>query len=311
MNHVKILEFMSFNPSWFLTLPGILITSGVVLLLIALILLITSGNKETENTEKTQQPQVASENAVDAFAQVAVPEVPLQTQVNDIPVTSVQPEQVNTISNVANNVDTLDIPQATPVTSNVETQNIAEVDSVPVSKVPEIEIFEPEKSVATEPTIPLMQEVASDVNATPIINSIPNVTESISNINIEPQKVSEAKPTVSIYGGVSPTVDLYKAEQSTPTKPVIYGGADPLENTAPIPKVESRIEPSPMPAPASINSEVKLVDPVATPEVIAPTAIVDNSVNDAVVDTSSVSSLIDEAVSGKPIVSNEIETLDF
>lgn len=310
MNHVKILEFMSFNPSWFLTLPGILITSGVVLLLIALILLITSGNKEAESTEKIQQPQVASENTVDAFAQVAVPEVPLQTQVNNIPVTSVQPEQVNTVSNVANNVDTLDIPQTAPVTSNVETQNIAEVDSIPVSKVPEIEIFEPEKSVATEPTIPLMQEVASDVNATPIINSIPNVTESISNINIEPQKVSEAKPTVSIYGGVSPTVDLYKAEPAT-TKPVIYGGADPLENTAPIPKVESRIEPSPMPAPASINSEVKLVDPIATPEVIAPTAIVDNSVNDAVVDTSSVSSLIDEAVSEKPIVSNEIETLDF
>lgn len=310
MNHVKILEFMSFNPSWFLTLPGILITSGVVLLLIALILLITSGNKETENTEKTQQPQVASENAVDAFAQVAVPEVPLQTQVNNIPVTSVQPEQVNTVSNVANNVDTLDIPQTAPVTSNVETQNIAEVDSIPVSKVPEIEIFEPEKSVATEPTIPLMQEVASDVNATPIINSIPNVTESISNINIEPQKVSEAKPTVSIYGGVSPTVDLYKAEPAT-TKPVIYGGADPLENTAPIPKVESRIEPSPMPAPASINSEVKLVDPIATPEVIAPTAIVDNSVNDTVVDSSSVSPLIDESVSEKPIVSNEIETLDF
>lgn len=310
MNHVKILEFMSFNPSWFLTLPGILITSGVVLLLIALILLITSGNKETENTEKTQQPQVASENAVDAFAQVAVPEVPLQTQVNNIPVTSVQPEQVNTISDVANNVDTLDIPQTAPVTSNVETQNIAEVDSIPVSKVPEIEIFEPEKSVATEPTIPLMQEVASDVNATPIINSIPNVTESISNINIEPQKVSEAKPTVSIYGGVSPTVDLYKAEPAT-TKPVIYGGADPLENTAPIPKVESRIEPSPMPAPASINSEVKLVDPIATPEVIAPTAIVDNSVNDTVVDSSSVSPLIDESVSEKPIVSNEIETLDF
>ena len=105
-------------------------------------------------------------------------------------------------------------------------------------------------------------------------------------------------------------MDLYKAEPAT-TKPVIYGGADPLENTAPIPKVESRIEPSPMPAPASINSEVKLVDPIATPEVIAPTAIVDNSVNDAVVDTSSVSSLIDEAVSEKPIVSNEIETLDF
>ena len=310
MNHVKILEFMSFNPSWFLTLPGILITSGVVLLLIALILLITSGNKETENTEKTQQPQVASENTVDAFAQVAVPEVPLQTQVNNIPVTSVQPEQVNTVSNVANNVDTLDIPQTAPVTSNVETQNIAEVDSIPVSKVPEIEIFEPEKSVATEPTIPLMQEVASDVNATPIINSIPNVTESISNINIEPQKVSEAKPTVSIYGGVSPTVDLYKAEPAT-SKPVIYGGADPLENTAPIPKVESRIEPSPMPAPASINSEVKLVDPIATPEVIAPTAIVDNSVNDTVVDSSSVSPLIDESVSEKPIVSNEIETLDF
>ena len=310
MNHVKILEFMSFNPSWFLTLPGILITSGVVLLLIALILLITSGNKEAESTEKIQQPQVASENTVDAFAQVAVPEVPLQTQVNNIPVTSVQPEQVNTVSNVANNVDTLDIPQTAPVTSNVETQNIAEVDSIPVSKVPEIEIFEPEKSVATEPTIPLMQEVASDVNATPIINSIPNVTESISNINIEPQKVSEAKPTVSIYGGVSPTVDLYKAEPAT-TKPVIYGGADPLENTAPIPKVESRIEPSPMPAPASINSEVKLVDPIATPEVIAPTAIVDNSVNDTVVDSSSVSPLIDESVSEKPIVSNEIETLDF
>ena len=45
---MKILEFMSFNPGWFLTLPGILITSGVILLLIALILLLTSAKKEEE-----------------------------------------------------------------------------------------------------------------------------------------------------------------------------------------------------------------------------------------------------------------------
>ena len=58
---MKILEFMSFNPGWFLTLPGILITSGVILLLIALILLLTSAKKEEEERlakEKAEQEAI-------------------------------------------------------------------------------------------------------------------------------------------------------------------------------------------------------------------------------------------------------------
>ena len=42
---MKVLEFMSFDPAWFLTVPGLLITGGVVLLLIALIVFIATSKK--------------------------------------------------------------------------------------------------------------------------------------------------------------------------------------------------------------------------------------------------------------------------
>ena len=48
---MNITEFMSFDLEWFTTVPGILITGGVVVLLIALILFIAS-NKNDKNKQQ-------------------------------------------------------------------------------------------------------------------------------------------------------------------------------------------------------------------------------------------------------------------
>ena len=82
---MKILEFMSFNPGWFLTLPGILITSGVILLLIALILLLTSAKKEEEEENVSPVNSFTTPNVETPVApepvQINVPEAPAQEEI--------------------------------------------------------------------------------------------------------------------------------------------------------------------------------------------------------------------------------------
>lgn len=312
---MKILEFMSFNPGWFLTLPGILITSGVILLLIALILLLTSAKKEEEEENVSPANNFTTTNVETPVApepvQINVPEAPVQEEIKPPvveqptiqPVQNIvepqmaqQPPIANMgagILDIANNNTKPVVEEvATPV--KVETPGILNIgeSTVPVQTQPE-EI----PSININNVVPPAETPV--INPTPVVNATPVVPQAP--VQEEVKKVITTEPVqpVSIYGGVSPTIDI-KKENLQPEKTVIYGGADPLENTAPIPTVAhpaySTVIPTPQPATPGVN-EAKLVDPIATPEVVGGAAIVDTTTNDTIPAT--------------PHITQDVETLEL
>lgn len=126
--------------------------------------------------------------------------------------------------------------EATPIVVNSTPDGVAEV---PVPEVNEtLNISEPAPAVESLDT-PVVEAPAVE---TPAVESL-----------------DDAQPTV--YGGESPAVEPVVVAEEQPKE--IYGGANPLENTAPIPTVA---EPSAEVTPA--------VEPVveAAPEVVAPIA---------------------------------------
>lgn len=288
---MKILDFMSFNVEWFLTTQGMLITGGVLLLLIALIILLTSGKKE-DDADPTND--IASGLAVNDLGvnatipspieqpQVAIPTVPTLDPI--APVESINEPEVSQSVNLGMGLADV-APMSQPVTESsvgiVEpTQTIEQQPVVP--QVLEINSI-PVQSQVPAQDIPTIEPVAAVVEPAPVVTSISefnipdpiavananvNTTSSISP-SIEQPVVQEVQqqPTVSIYGGVNPTQDIYKPVETV--KPIIYGGADPLENTGAIPKVEvDSIEQS--------VPEVKVVEPVIQTPSISETAVVNN-----------------------------------
>lgn len=200
---------MKFDFSWFTTIPGILITSGVVLLIIALVVFIVSSKKnkkEDKKGEVKEETPVASTNPVDqAATPIEIDSTPLQ----DI-------SSVNEAAAVPIEVP-VTVPEATPIP--VETPAVVP-DAIPTPIPVETPTVEPMPVVAPEPvvvpeTIPTTVPVETPVvEPTPVV---PTVTPS----------VVEEKP--AIYGGVSeiiPNIDLNQKNEHQ-----IYGGADPLENT--------------------------------------------------------------------------------
>lgn len=316
---MKILEFMSFNPGWFLTLPGILITSGVILLLIALILLLTSAKKEEEEENVSPANNFTTTNVETPAApepvQINVPQAPVQEEIK--PPVVEQP----TIQPMQNNVEP-QMAQQTPITNNMgagildiannNTKPVVEEVAAPVkTETPSI-LNIGESAVSTSPVSTQPEEIPSIninnvvppvetpvINPTPVVNATPVVPQAPVQEEIKPVINTEPVQPVSIYGGVSPTIDI-KKENLQPEKAVIYGGADPLENTAPIPTVAhpaySTVVPTPQPATPGVN-EAKLVDPIATPEVVGGAAIVDTTTNDTIPAT--------------PHVTQDVETLEL
>lgn len=295
---MKILEFMSFNPGWFLTLPGILITSGVILLLIALILLLTSAKKEEEEENVSPANNFATTNVETPVApepvQINVPQAPVQEEIK--PPIVEQPTIANMgagILDIANN-NTKPVVEEAATPAKAETPSILNIGE---STVPEQTQPEEIPSININNVVPPVETPV--INPTPVVNATPVVPQAPVQEEVKPVINTEPVQPVSIYGGVSPTIDINK-ENLQPEKTVIYGGADPLENTAPIPTVThpaySTVIPTPQPATPKV-SEAKLVDPIATPEVVGGAAIVDTTTNDTIPAT--------------PHVTQDVETLEL
>lgn len=313
---MKILEFMSFNPGWFLTLPGILITSGVILLLIALILLLTSAKKEEEEENVSPVNSFTTPNVETPVApepvQINVPQAPAQEEIKPIIAEqpTIQPAQSNAEPQIA---------QHSPMTSNIgagildiannNTKPVVEEVAMPTktetpgvlnigeSIVPEQTQSEEIASININNVVPPAETPV--INPTPVVNATPVVPQAPVQEEVKPVITTEPVQPVSIYGGVSPTIDI-KKENLQQEKAVIYGGADPLENTAPIPTVAhpaySTVIPTPQPVTPKVN-EAKLVDPIATPEVVEEAAIVDTTTNDTIPAT--------------PHITQDVETLEL
>ena len=267
----------NFDLSFFTSIPGLLITGGVLLLLIALIIFIATGSKKGKKEDKKEDVTVAVENK-EVNEQAAAPlnvsstvtpvsqpntntlenntaatsSVVVETpkEVNE-PVNntiSVTPSLVgeNTVSQVNTANDVVNPTQ--PVTNNVNivpnvSPKVMETSLPPKSE----EVKAPEVS----PSMPVSNP--TDVSSAPAVTIV--------NEDVNPNEEKPVEDSKPIYGGVSSVIPKINVvgEQHRP----IYGGADPLENTGALPKVNNteaavvtpKIEVKPEVKPEVVKSE--------------------------------------------------------
>ena len=199
---------MNLNFSWFLTLPGILISSGVVLLILALILLFVKGKKSKK--EKAEMDvngtAVATVGVNDGVAQgsIGMPDATLQgartmpavndvavQPVMDVPVvdpTVVQPVAVDTTASVPLTNDVavqpvVDSNVVQPVDINNNIQPVTDVsvnnvDSVAMNNVSPVSTPVPDAQPVGM-AMPQETTIAStpDVGVSPVINLLQNLLQ--------------------------------------------------------------------------------------------------------------------------------------
>ena len=190
--------------SWFTTMPGLLITGGVLLLTIALIMFIVSGKKSKKEKAAKEAEQSGTQDVIATPATTQVPVVDpnaMTVPVGNIPMAPVDAQNGNTSdSNVGGPVP------VDPMVVNSTVQNSA-MPEVATPAMPEVLAAPAMPEVPAAPAMP-------EVSAAPTIQSTHGPV---------------------IYGGASPVVGNVTIDNGQSHQ--IYGGADPLENTQPIPGV--------------------------------------------------------------------------
>lgn len=208
---------MNFDIEWFTTVPGLLISLGVLLLFVALIsLILSTGKKKKElkgkdvDTEVAVNPENIDAPIVNADA-VVVEQVYEQVPTEDVAVPALQNDNVVNTDNVVQDVKEV-----------VSSDNVIEFDQVNNESSTNVVVPEVIPSITGADSInydevkqnTINNEGGSSVNSSDVV--IPVVDNSAS-----------PKP---IYGGASPVAPSFVQEEARP----IYGGADPLENTTTI-----------------------------------------------------------------------------
>lgn len=250
------MNIMAISLDWFMTIPGMLISGGVLLLLIALIIfIVTSVKSKKENKEEIEEvTPVTVESDV----------MPIEPSVEQVP--PVEPI-------------TTEMPMAEPVEENKfdpiiqssiieisdENNDVVEPMVAPLENImPEVKPIE-----SVEPVAVPFENIVPEVN--PIQDTPVENNESIKAFDFPELDMPEAtnldKTSVSIYGGANPSVTPSMEPEHRP----IYGGADPLEATMkmnPITKAESIPVVTPIeevPEVVPIIPEVTLTEPVLEP----------------------------------------------
>ena len=275
---------MNFDLNWFLTVPGMFISAGVLLLVVAIIVLIVSsakGKKEKKKVEKVtpatpdvkvdaavvngaavvntpQTGNVPNQMPVDVLQQQNIPMMQQQNVPSDL---GVQPASVNNGMPQVNvmpmpgqmQVETLQSFQNIPQPNIGMTQNIPIVEPAPM--VQEVQVVKPAPMVQSAPIVepaPMIQEVpivepAPMMQGAPIVEPAPMVQE---------VPIAEPAPMMQSAPIVEPAPMVQEVPIAEPA---------PMMQNAPI------IEPTPM------VQEVQNVEPVsttATPIGMVPTATV-------------------------------------
>lgn len=285
----------SFSLDWFMTIPGMLITGGVVFLIIALIIFIVTGNKKPKTNKEVQAVQEASKQEAVATASQTVTQTPVVPTNNQV----VTPQPVVTPEPV--------VP-ATPVNSMAEKSVKEEVEpAVFTATIPE--------NIAPQPVV--QQSV-------PVVN--PTVSPIVNNKTVSPTMPTPAVPTIEqtpvvnqpvvpsipvneekketiqtpsfdmprqIYGGASPIVPNVPHEEEHRQ---IYGGANPLENTQSVPIVPSR---------PVVTKEVKVEVPTVATLTVPVTPSVTSQVSNDIFASSSVAAT---PVNANPVVEPTVQS---
>ena len=285
----------NFDLSFFTSIPGMLITGGVLLLLIALIIFIATGSKKDkkdkkaeaesiDNTNNTvaETPTVNANVATEPVAPVTTP--PLDTTtVADAPQIVVTTPEVPSepVNVVENNAPTVNEPNSQNLNQTVEANTIPN------------EVVNPQVEMPTQTVEPVTTNVNDNtsVNTNPVVMpseqsnieqaSVPNNTVDLNNqesnevvdappitiVNEEPKENPVIEPAKPIYGGTDPVIPKIEVEGNE-HRP-IYGGANPLENTGAIPTINTTAEKiNPTVTPEVPNIEQPVETPKVEPEVI-------------------------------------------
>ena len=285
----------NFDLSFFTSIPGMLITGGVLLLLIALIIFVATGSKkgkkdkkEAESTDNTNTT-VATTPTVDMNV-ATEPVASAVTPTNEAPTVENAPQIVVTTPEVQSEPVSV-VENGTPVVNKQNIQNSNETiepNTIPNEVVsPQVEMpaqtIEPNTtnandniSVNTNPVV-----MPSEVNTVEQA-SVPNNTVAPSNqddnevvntppitiVNEEPKEDTVIEPPKPIYGGIDPVIPKIEVEGNE-HRP-IYGGANPLENTGAIPTINNNtVENSTIPTTPEVpNVEQNVETPKVEPEVV-------------------------------------------
>ena len=202
--------------SWFGTIPGMLITGGILLLIIALIIFITTIGKKN----KTGKGKAEEKSIEGAKEMVNESSQPSPVVVNPNAVSTAIPNTMTTTQPVADGMPNVAFATPTPVQPEM------------AQSMPEAAPVQPEMAQPMPEAAPVQPEMAQPMpEVAPVQPEIAQPMPEVAPVQPEmPQVVSEPiSQTVSIYGGVSPSVvksDIVATEQHQ-----IYGGANPLENT--------------------------------------------------------------------------------
>lgn len=238
MNYMSFTEYMSFDLGWFTTPAGILITVGLVLFLVGFICYILSGKKdkkeEAVNAEEKTVENAAPATDANAATEAAQPVVEATPEV--APVVEEKVEEVVTTEQVEVPSVTPEVPAA-PEAAPVETPTEVVVPTVE-NPAPVVENLE---------DTPVTPEVVLEVPAAVVAEEVQPAVEVATT---EPEKVEEAAP--AIYGGANPSVTIDANEEPKQ----VYGGADPLENTGALPRVEIPSEPVSQPTEEVLEAPV-------------------------------------------------------
>ena len=255
---MNITEFMSFDLEWFTTLPGLLITGGVIVLLIALIIFIIS-NKKTDKKIKeeiVQQP-VESQDMV----QPVNTGLPIEPQVMAQPVNVVAPvEPQMQINEMAATINVPVVPEVTaPVNNGVSNEPVDVTynsnGSVNILGNPQTNGVMPPVSTAVEIPTFFEQNVPANANtmninnmavtSSPVDFSINNeaVAPAVNNVAVETPVVTEpVMPQVDnqvstpVVPMTQPEVSMTPVAEQPEPQTTIYGGVSPINtvNTTPV-----------------------------------------------------------------------------
>lgn len=241
---------MNFDFSWFLTVPGMFITGGVLLLIVALIILIVTSkkSKKAKNIEGTDSTAVAQQSPTVAAT----------------PATVMQTDTVQSASPMAAAPGSL-MNQPAPI----PTQSVSDVSmNMSMAQQPVA------ASVAPTPVMPAVTQPApvveqsvnavsmADVNQTPVMPVSPMVENMSSD--------TYAATAMMDYSAPAPAVE---------PAPVVPNSTVPMVESMPAPVVEPV---APIVEPANLSVEQFVVAPVTPTAPVVPTVPVVENVTPAV-----------------------------
>ena len=195
------------NINWFLTIPGILITGGVLLLIVALIIFVATSSKKNKNSEIENKSLTEANSMVNSAANTDTSNVnsagvvPENNSIGSV-MTAQQGVSADSFTNIANNMEQ---PIATPMASNDASQQVVGSDVAQVND----NISTP----VADTTVPI-QEFQSPISDNTVLGS-ENVVAPVTN-NIPTPVADTAVPVQEFQPPVSNNVVSISQDTDTP-----------------------------------------------------------------------------------------------